>query len=329
MIDISVLIVVRNEERYIVDCIKSIETQFNEATKWELIIIDGQSTDSTKLLSNNYLASVKYNWSIIDNPKRTLAPGWNLGIRHSKGKYILRPDAHATLHSNYIEEGIITMENDLSVSAVGGILETKSNSFWGDIIKTALSSKIGVGNSSFRTAKSSGFADTAVYAIYRKEIFDKVGSFNENLVRHQDNEMHNRVKDVDGLFYLNINMIADYYCRDTIYSISKQMFNIGRYLPDVMFNGSLSVRHFIPFGFYLSVFLGLILGLISPIFTILTCIIFVLYLIVILIESIHKSIMSKSINKLLLIIIIPLIHLNYGMGTLWGLLALPFKSNSY
>ena len=106
MIDISVLIVVRNEERYIIDCIKSIETQFDENDSWELIIIDGNSTDLTKKISIDYLNNSKYTWKVLDNKKKTLAPGWNLGIKSAEGKYIVRPDAHSTLHPNYIKEGL-------------------------------------------------------------------------------------------------------------------------------------------------------------------------------------------------------------------------------
>ena len=327
MIEISVLIVVRNEERYIIDCIQSIESQFDKEDQWELIIIDGESTDKTKELTEQYLQKVDYSWQLLNNPKKTLAPGWNLGIMHAKGSYVLRPDAHATLHDNYIKIGLETIKNNNDITAVGGVLETKSKNYWGNIIRVALSSKVGVGNSSFRTASQSGFADTAVYAVYRKAIFDKVGLFNEKLVRHQDNDMHQRIKSVGGRFYLNIDMKADYYCRDQVSSLSKQMFNIGRYLPDVMFSGALSPRHFIPFVFYLGLLIGFLLGvLIHPIFSTLTLAAAALYFAVIIIETISKTIRLGDLNMLFLLIIIPLIHLNYAAGTFLGLISKPFRN---
>ena len=192
---VSVIIVTRNEERYILDCIKSIEAQFEEHDTWELIIVDGMSDDKTKKIASRYLSGVNYSYQILDNEKKILSSGWNIGIKNAKGQYVVRPDAHGALHEGYIKYALETLEQNPDVTAVGGVLETKARGFWGIIIKEALSSRVGVGNSSFRTATQSGYYDTAVFALYRKEIFDKIGYFNENLVRHQDNDMHRRVKE--------------------------------------------------------------------------------------------------------------------------------------
>jgi len=319
-VEVSVIVVVRNEEDYIINCIKSIEQQFNEKDKWELIIVDGISEDKTKELALEYLKNKKYSWKIVNNPKKILASGWNIGIKEAKGKYVIRPDAHGTLHNNYIKYGLEILKEKTDVVAVGGVLETKSRGFWGNIIKEALSSKVGVGNSSFRTAKKSGYYDTAVYAIYKKEIFDKVGYFNENLIRHQDNDMHKRIKDIGGKFYLDIRMRADYYCRDTISKLLKQMFNIGKYLPDVFNIGGVSLRHLAPFSFYVFIFFLLILGMYNQIFLYVGLSVFLIYLLIIGMDSFYRSIKKKNIFLLLNIFIIPLMHLSYAIGTLVGLL---------
>ncbi|PQB07820.1 hypothetical protein BST83_12150 [Polaribacter filamentus] len=255
MIEITVIVVVRNEENYIINCIKSIERQFSQNDTWELIIVDGISSDNTKLRAKEYLSNQNYNFLILDNLKRTLAPGWNIGIKHSKGKYICRPDAHSKLHNNYIKEGL-RLHSVIDAAAIGGVLSTKSKGYWGEIIKEALSLKMGVGNS-FRSLKSSGYTDTAVYAIYDANIFKKVGYFREDLIRHQDNEMHKRISESEGKFYTSIKMSADYYCRDTIPKLLKQMYNIGKYLPDVFFDNALSLRHLVPLLFVLFIFLDL------------------------------------------------------------------------
>jgi glycosyltransferase involved in cell wall biosynthesis len=320
MIYVSVIIVVRNEETYIVDCIKSIEKQFEDNDSWELIVVDGLSEDKTKELAKNYLKDKKFKWIIVDNPGKILATGWNIGIKNAIGKYVVRPDAHGALHEGYIKYGLEVLEQKPDVAAVGGILETKAKGFWGNIIKEALSSRVGVGNSSFRTATQSGYYDTAVYALYRKEIFDKVGYFNEKLVRHQDNDMHRRIKEIGGKFYLDIRMKADYYCRDTVPKLLTQMFNIGRYLPDVMGDGSLSIRHFAPFIFYGIIFILIALGFIHHYFMDIALFIFLSYMSIIFIDSIYRAIKKRNIFILLNIFIIPLMHFFYGIGTLVGLI---------
>jgi glycosyltransferase involved in cell wall biosynthesis len=315
---VSVIIVTRNEERYILNCIKSIETQFEKGDEWELIIVDGMSDDKTKEISYEYLSSVDYEYQILENEKKILSSGWNIGIKNAKGKYVVRPDAHGALHAGYIKYGIDVLEQKSDVTAVGGVLETKAKGFWGDVIKEALSSRVGVGNSSFRTATQSGYYDTAVFALYRKEIFDKVGYFDEKLVRHQDNDMHRRVKEAGGKFYLDIRMVADYYCRDTVSKLLKQMFNIGRYLPDVMSDGSLSVRHFAPFIFYMALVVLLFFGWVSSVFTWLAFLIFGSYMFVILIDTLLRVVKSKKIPILLNVLLIPSMHVSYAFGTLVG-----------
>lgn len=316
----SVLIVTRNEETYIIDCIKSIEKQFDENDSWELIVVDGISEDNTKKIALEYLSKVSYVFNILDNPKKILATGWNIGIKNAKGRFVVRPDAHGTLQEDYIKYGLEVLKEKKDVTAVGGILETKSKNFFGNIIKEALSSRVGVGNSSFRTAVISGYYDTAVFAIYRKDIFDKVGYFDEKLVRHQDNDMHKRIKDVGGKFYLDIRMKANYYCRDTILKLLNQMFSIGRYLPDIMGDGSLSIRHFAPFLFYSFLTILLLIGLISNIFIYFALFVFISYLGVIFIDLFFRAIKKKNIFIFLNFFIIPLMHFSYGFGTIVGLI---------
>lgn len=321
MIDVTVIIVVRNEENYILDCIQSIEKQFETSHNWELIIVDGLSSDKTKEIAEEYLKKQSYNSTVVDNPKKTLAPGWNIGIKKARGEFVVRPDAHSTLYENYVNNGIDFLRKNPEITAVGGVLETKARGFWGSIIKIALSSKVGVGNSSFRTGVESGIADTAVYAVYRKSIFEKVGYFNEKLVRHQDNDMHKRIKDIGGKFYLYTPMIADYYCRDSYDKLVKQMYNIGRYLPDVMFNGSLSIRHLIPFLFVMSLITGMLFSFfIHPVFGKVTLLVLALYFSIIIVECIYRTIINRKIVLLLNIGIIPSIHFAYGTGTLVGLI---------
>ncbi len=314
---ISVIVVVRNECDYIIDCIKSIEEQFSENDNWELIIIDGISEDDTKFKAQNYLESQTYNWKIIDNPEKTLASGWNLGIKSARGDFVCRPDAHGILHKDYIKKGI-ELHSKIDAVAIGGILETKSKTFMGNIIKEALSSKIGVG-SSFRTMKKSEFTDTAVYAVYKKSIFEKVGYFDETLIRHQDNDMHKRIKQIGGKFYTSTEMIADYYCRDNIKKLLKQMYNIGLFLPDVFDYKSISVRHLIPLFFFLGNILGILLLLNGYFIGNFYIGIMVLYLILIIFEMSKRFVETKDMGVYLNLIIIPLMHFTYGFGTFIGI----------
>ena len=330
MIEVSVIIVTRNEERYIVDCIQSVEKQFNNDNTWELIIVDGQSEDKTVELTKNYLTDVKYRNQIIENPKEILASGWNIGIKNAKGKFLIRPDAHAILYPDYISKGLQTLKEKPEVSVVGGSLITLSKNFWGSIIKEALSSKIGVGNSSFRVGAKSGYQDTAVYGIYRKVVFDEVGLFDEHLIRHQDTELNGRISETNWKFWLNNEMKAGYFCRDTIGSLAKQMFNIGLHIPDLVDAGKshgVQIRHLVPFIFFAVFFTGLILGVFANIFLCLALLQIGLYFIVLILFSFYRLISTGKleIKYILLAPTIFVIHFNYFAGTLMGFIKKMFS----
>lgn len=288
--------------------------------------MDGDSTDQSTKLAADYLATKNYPHQIIHNPKKTLATGWNLGIKAAKGKYVVRPDAHAKLYEGYIEEGIKILKSKTDVTAVGGVLETLAKGYWGQIIKVALSSRVGVGNSSFRTAGKSDYSDTAVYALYRKEIFDQVGYFNEKLVRHQDNDMHQRIKKAGGKFYMNVKMKADYYARNSLKKLLRQMYLIGYYLPDVMKDGAVGLRHLAPFVFYFMLFLFGLLSFNIPMVKYIIGLQMGLYILIIGLDSSLKVIQQKKPSLLLNIIIIPLMHFFYALGTFFGLIRKALKS---
>lgn len=315
---ISVLLVARNEEKYILNCIVSIESQFENNDDWELIFVDGDSTDATYSVVTDYLAAVEYKYSILRNPNKILASGWNIALRNSSGKFVIRPDAHGALHPGYIRHGLkVLLEND-DITAVGGRLETKAKGFIGSVIKEALSLKICVGNSSFRTSLNSGYYDTAVFAIYRSEIFKRVGYFNENLTRHQDTEMHQRISSAGGKLYMNTQMKADYYCRDSLRGIIGQMFNNGIFLPEIIFQGGAKLRHLAPFGFYFSVFGLFFASGASIVFHDAAIGLIGIYAAVIFFNAIYLTLAKRNTGVILIFLIIPIVHFSYFAGTFYG-----------
>ena len=91
----------RNEGNSIENCLKSLAVQFDEIKAYELILVDGQSEDRTVYVAEKAMKRLGLHGTIIDNPGRLLASGWNIGIRAAKGKFVVRPDAHSYLHPGY------------------------------------------------------------------------------------------------------------------------------------------------------------------------------------------------------------------------------------
>lgn len=318
---VSALLVTRNEQSFIERAILSLINQSYPRDRYEIIVIDGESTDKTldilKEIVKQY-ATDNFSIRLINNPKRILASGWNLGIKNAKGEYVVRIDAHGEAAEDFIEKSVSTILSKPDVVCVGGKLSTKSLDGDNDTVSKVLSSPFGVGNSSFRVSDKAGYADTAVYGLYRKAIFEEVGYFNEGYVRNQDIELHSRIRAVGGKFYFNPEIKSVYYSRNTVKKMAKQAFGNGKWNMVLLKNqnSALSMRHLVPFAFVLFLIASIALGFVHNIFWLAGVGVIIVHLLVGLYAAIQKT--KKPIEILKMPILFLLLHLAYGIGYLAG-----------
>lgn len=328
---VSVVMPVYNEEKYIEKCIESLLLQDYPTEKMEWIFVDGCSNDKTveilKRFQNKYPKLIK----VFNNSQKIVPNAMNIGIEASCGKYIVRLDAHADYATDYISKCIYYLENT-DAENVGGVAETKANGFMGNVIAKMLSSKFGVGNSQFRINGESGYVDTVPFGAFKREVFSKYGGYDERLVRNQDNEMNFRIRKNGGKIYLSNDIHFSYYCRDSIKGISIMAIKNGMWniITMKLCPGSMGWRHFIPFLFVVSV-LGLnILGMIHSIFWMLLGLELLLYFILDVLFSIKQA--SNVKDFFALIILFPIFHIAYGIGSIVGITKLfskEFQKENY
>lgn len=328
---VSVVMPVYNEEKYIEKCIESLLLQDYPTEKMEWIFVDGCSNDKTveilKRFQNKYPKLIK----VFNNSQKIVPNAMNIGIEASCGKYIVRLDAHADYATDYISKCIYYLENT-DAENVGGVAETKANGFMGNVIAKMLSSKFGVGNSQFRINGESGYVDTVPFGAFKREVFSKYGGYDERLVRNQDNEMNFRIRKNGGKIYLSNDIHFSYYCRDSIKGISIMAIKNGMWniITMKLCPGSMGWRHFIPFLFVISV-LGLsILGMIHSIFGMLLGLELGLYFILDVLFSIRQA--SNVKDFFASIILFPIFHVAYGIGSMIGITKLfskEFQKGNY
>ncbi len=312
---VSMLIVVRNAEFYIVKSIKSLIDQGFEKEKYEIIIVDGLSSDNTVKVAKKYLDENSINYKILENKQKTLACGWNIGLKASEGEYVVRPDAHAELLDGYVKTGIKKLEENDSLASVGGVLLTKSSTYIGKMIAKVLSNPIGVGASLFRVGvKKDTYSDTAVYAVYKKKIFEEVGFFDESLQRNQDIDLHLRISEKGYRFLTSPDMEAAYYSRATLKKFIFQAYDNGFW---VTYGKSGHLRHMIPMFFLLFV----IVSLFSKNLQI---VLYPLYLVAVVFAYIVKSKEYNPLNLLVLLSLTFALHISYGFGSLVGVFKIFF-----
>lgn len=325
---LSVICPIYNEEKYIAGCIDSILAQDYPKDNLEVIFADGMSTDRTRDIIAEY--TDKYPWiRMIDNPKRIVPPALNAGIAASHGDIIMRLDAHASYEPNYFSALVAALDT-YQADNVGSVCKTDvlhktSKSL---AIREVLSHPLGVGNSAFRTGiDKAKEVDTVPFGCWRRSVFDRFGRYDERLVRNQDIELNKRIKAGGGKIVIVPDTFCTYYARETFSKLARNNYGNGKWnILTVYYTRqlkSLSLRHFIPLFFVLSLLLPVVAGFFwHPLWWICVASLLLYTFAVSLISA--RIAIRKHLDFFYLSAAFFVLHLSYGWGSLVGLLKFPF-----
>jgi cellulose synthase/poly-beta-1,6-N-acetylglucosamine synthase-like glycosyltransferase len=326
---VSIIMPCRNEERYISRCLDSIIANDYQKDFLEVLVVDGMSEDRTREIAGAYVDRYPF-MRLLDNPQRVQTFATNIGIRKAKGDVVVRMDAHAEYPKNYVSRCVHRLEES-SADCVGGQITTRpgSDGVIAGAIALALSHPFGVGNAYFRIGVDElKEVDTVPFGCYKKEVFERVGLFNENLNRTDDIEFNLRLKRAGGKILLAPDIRSVYYSRPDLPSLVKQNFGNGLcVLYSLAFvKMPFSVRHLVPLFFVLSLLGSFLLLFIDRPFLYLFALIAGLYLAVDVFVSLKLSLKKGMKYFPSLIVSFLSLHISYGLGSLWGLVKLVAKS---
>lgn len=325
---LSVICPIYNEEKYIARCIESIMQQDYPKDDLEVLFVDGMSTDRTREIIATYLSQCPY-LRVLDNPHKIVPYAMNKGISEAKGDIIMRIDAHTFYEPNYCS-AIVKRLKELDAENVGCVCKTDvlNKTPKTLAIREVLSNKFGVGNSAFRTGINGiKEVDTVPFGCWPKRVFEKYGLYDVRLVRNQDIELSKRIINGGGKIYIIPDTFCTYLARETFKGLANNNFGNGKWnILTVYYTktfSSLSLRHFIPLLFLLSLIVPLLLAFIWWPFALVSAASLLVYACLLSAVSLKLAV-TKNLNFFYLFITFFVLHLSYGWGSLVGILKLPF-----
>ena len=323
---LSIICPFYNEEKYIPQLLDCIDKQNFPHNDWEVLFVDGQGSDASRRLIEDFVGKHDYA-CIIENPQRIAAYAVNLGVETSRGEYIIRLDAHAWYPENYCSL-LIDLSKKLQADNVGCICKTKAlnDNDKSLAICEVLSHPLGVGNSQFRIGiKSLLRVDTVPFGCFPRRTFERYGLYDTRLGRNQDIEFNHRIIAGGGSIYLTPKVYFVYYARETWLALAKNNYGNGKWnILTVYYTKmflSLSIRHFIPLLFVLSLIVPTLLALLWWPFILLSAVSLLAYACLVFAISCIIA-CKKSLNFFYLIVTFFVLHLSYGWGSLDGLFTL-------
>lgn len=319
---VSVVVGLLNEEKFLPRLIEDFKKQTYNHNEIELIFIDGMSKDNSWKILEDFKNSNHdfYDVVLLKNPKVILSAGMNVGIKAARGECILKVDCHSHITDNFIENNVKIIEEgeDVCGGPRPNIIENADN-----FSKTLLlveENMFGSGIADYRKKTTKKYVSSVFQGMYKKSIFDKIGLLDEKVGRVEDNELHYRIRKNGYKIRYSNDILSYQYTRPTLKRMLKQKYSNGYWIGKVshVYPKAFSIFHFVPLAFVLAIIFSLCMIPITSIFIILLSSVYFLFTILITIMTIINN--KFNVTILLMPIILFLIHVYYGVGTLVGLI---------
>lgn len=318
---VTVIMPIRNEASFIERSLGAVLAQDYPADRLEVLIADGMSTDGTRAaIERAARRRPDVRVMIVDNPGRIVPTGFNRALVRSRGEIIVRVDGHTIIAPNYVRECVDALRRS-GADNVGGRMDPVSEGLFGRAAALVTQSRFGVGGARFHYSDREEWVDTVYMGAWPRTVFERIGLFDEEQVRNQDDEFNYRLLEHGGKILLSPRIQSRYYNRSTPRSLWRQYFQYGYWKVRVMQKhiGQMRPRQFAPPLFVASLAFGLLLALISPVWLPVLGIIVGSYASANLAATLVVGMGEPLLEILLLPVAFATLHVSYGLGFLVGL----------
>ena len=318
---VSIVVPCRNEAAYIGPMLDSMLANEYPRDRLEVLIVDGMSDDGTRAVITDY-ASRYPMIQLLDNPERTTPHALNLGIARARGRIIMRMDAHAAYPTNYIADLVDCMERT-GADSVGASWRTQpgDTTIMAGAIAAALAHPFGIGNARYRLGTDRvRDVDTLQCGCYRRDVFERLGLFDQDLLRSQDSELTFRVLRAGGRVLLVPGVVATYYTRAALGKLWRMFFQYGYFKPLVArkVGAVMTARQLVPALFLSTVVLA---ALFAPWFGAARVLLLLALGAYVAADFIGAAFLARRRGLpvgLASSVVFPVIHVAYGVGYLLG-----------
>ena len=320
---VTILFPIRNEARYIERALRAVLAQTYPSSKLEVIVVDGLSDDGTREIVQRSIAeALTIKVLVLDNPERIVSTALNRGIRAARGQVLIRVDGHAVIAPDYVERCIAAL-NTVKAECVGGVIQTVGETLVARAIARAQSSPFGVGGARFRYSTRAGYVDTLAFGAYPRRVFERIGLFDEELVRNQDDEFNLRLTRTGGKIWLDPEIRSTYYSRTTLPALWKQYFEYGFWKVRVIqkHGRPASWRHLVPMLLVFALLTAALVSLLTHAWIVFAAV-GLGYLIATLVAAAWIAMRDGRYLLLLLPVTFTVMHLGYGVGFTTGIIHL-------
>ena len=220
---VSVIIPARNAEGTIADALESVLAQ-DYAGEIEVIVADGSENATTVKLVQRRFPGVR----VVPNPGRETSCGLNLALRASRHPVVARCDTRTVLPSGYLTRAVGTLLLT-GAANVGGRINPVGTTFFERAVALATSTPLGAGDARYRIGGAEGPADTVFLGVFRRDVLDAAGGFDETFLRNQDYELNWRLRERGGTVWFDPTLVVDYRPRGSLRALARQYFDYGRW----------------------------------------------------------------------------------------------------
>ncbi|MEE0859702.1 MAG: glycosyltransferase family 2 protein [Acutalibacteraceae bacterium] len=325
---VTLCVIAYNEERFLPGLFEDIESQTYDHNKIELVFVNNGSTDKTKELmttfaENNDFFSAK----VIDRHRGNQACGWNTALLNTTGNVIIKLDAHAKIPKDFVQKNVENISAGEYVCGGGRPNIPVEDKPWDNTLLVAEECMFGGSFAKYRNPQQKKeYINSIFHGAYRREVFARVGGFNEELGRTEDNEFHYRVTKAGYKICCCPDIISYQYIRSDLPKMIKQKYSNGYWigLTAKTYPKCLSLFHFVPFIFVMALLISTIFAVCGfGLFLILLTAFYLLFDAFITFNAFKSQ--KRCIQFALLPIIFPALHIAYGIGTLVGAVHPPIQ----